>query len=124
MSMIVAVLLSASGAPAAAPARTAEAVLEAYRAKTSIPRCGSSSEDEIVVCARLSDEFATPLSDPNDDASEHGKSVGRMQDIKDAGSRCKMQGLGCTSGTNGGLNVFAVGKFVVEGIRALLGKDD
>lgn len=122
MSIIAAALLAS--AATAAPPRTVESILEAHRAKTSIgpDPCRSSDENEIVVCARRQDEFATGIDDTGfDDASAHGGNhVGQMQVIKDATSSCKSQGHGC----RGSINVFAVGKFVVGGVRALLGKDD
>lgn len=123
MSMIAMVLLA--GAATAAPPRTVESILEAHRAKTSIgpDPCRSSDGNEIVVCARRQDEFATGIDDTQYDAASQygGNRVGQMQQIKDATSPCKTQGLACTAG---GLDVFAVGKFVVGGIKALLGKDD
>lgn len=133
MSIIASVLLAGANAPATSPAparspvRSAEAVMEAYRAKASIgpDPCRSPDPDEIVVCARDRNEFATPLydTDIDDDSKFGGNRAGQMQAIRDATSSCKSQGHGC-EGSKGSINVFAVAEFVVGGIRALLGKDD
>ncbi len=121
MSMIAAVLFA--GLAADPTPRTAEAVLEAHRARTTIgpDPCRSREPGEIVVCARDRAEFSTSLYDKDPDQPRYGgERVDQMQAIKDITSPCGTQGIVC----KGGINVLEVGRFVIGGIRALLGKDD
>lgn len=88
-------------APAAVPpAMTAEQVMAAHRAATSIgpAGCATQAGDEIVVCGRRTDPYALPLYDPtdDDDASRYGGNrVGQMAAIKEAESACAKQGAFC-----------------------------
>ena len=120
MSIIAGLLLAGLNAPAAP--LTAEAVLEAYRAKVSIgpDPCRSVDPEEIVVCARKREEIAKSIYDKADGPRYGGERVDQMQAIADATRPCGTQGIIC----KGGMDVGAIGRFVVGGIRALLGRDD
>jgi len=127
MSRIAGVMLTlaappAQATPAAAKVLTAEQVLAAHRTRTSIgtDSCRDAADDaEIVVCKRRGNPYAVPLYEPevyDRDRVAGGMQTAGVREAQQAFAPCHARGEACMEG---GINLFAVGSFIVKGIRAL-----
>lgn len=124
MSIIAATMLMLAADPAPARTLTAEQVLAASQAKTSIgpdPCRKLADEEEIVVCGRRESPYSLPLYDPTDDddaSKSGGNRVGQMAAIRESESLCAKGSQFCRPPPL--FNVFAVGGVLVKGIKKLI----
>lgn len=106
MSIIAGFVLGLATVPAPSavspPAMTAEQVLAAHRAATSVgpAGCASRAGDEIVVCGRVKDVYAVPLYSVDADASRRdgpGTAAGQLISGARTFAPCHARGEECAA---------------------------